>query len=175
MALNKKTTEVLQWARLTWDSHPLMLARSDKGLCILLLGDDLHELQRELARRCPNATLAPEPRPNDPVFQQALGCLKSGNLSPDLPLDLRGTPFQLQVWQSLATIPAGHTCSYSELAAKVGRPRAVRAVASACGANPITLLIPCHRILAKGGGIGGYYWGSEVKRALLAREGVQLR
>ena len=175
MALTPKTTETLHWATLDWNNGPLMLVRSHQGLCMLLLGDDMNELQQELAKRCPGATLAAEPSPEDPVFKQALDCLATGNLSPDLPLDLRGTPFQLQVWQCLAKIPAGQTLSYSELAANVGRPRAVRAVASACGANPITLLIPCHRILAKGGGIGGYYWGADVKRALLAREGVQLR
>ena len=88
----------------------------------------------------------------------------------DLPLDVRGTAFQQRVWRALQAIPAGTTASYAELAAAIGAPRAVRAVAGACAANPIAVAIPCHRVIRKGGGLSGYRWGVERKRALLKRE-----
>lgn len=90
----------------------------------------------------------------------------------DLPIELAGTPFQREVWQSLADIPYGETVSYAELATMVGRPRAFRAVGQANGANPIPIVLPCHRVVASGGGIGGYGGGLEMKRQLLALEGV---
>lgn len=93
-------------------------------------------------------------------------------LIPDLPLDLQGSPFQLSIWQALLDLPQGQTCSYSELARRVGRPKAVRAVASACAANPVALLVPCHRVLRKDGQLGGYRWGLDMKRRLLQKEGA---
>ena len=87
-----------------------------------------------------------------------------------IPLDPAGTPFQKRVWRKMLEVPWGQTLSYSDLARKVGKPRAVRAVASACARNPIACIVPCHRILRKGGGLGGYYWGLEKKRELLERE-----
>ena len=88
----------------------------------------------------------------------------------DFTLDARGTPFQMQVWKALRAIPAGMTVSYADLARQVGAPEAVRAVASACGANPFALAVPCHRVVSKNGSLGGYRWGVERKRALLERE-----
>lgn len=98
-----------------------------------------------------------------------------GHFSPDmLPLDIAGTEFQQRVWQEISSVPFGETITYSALAERVGRPHAVRAVASACGANPVPLVIPCHRILAKNDGLGGFIWGVDVKQALLMRERAAL-
>ena len=91
----------------------------------------------------------------------------------DLALDIRGTAFQRRVWQALCEIPAGTTVAYSEIAKRIGMPRATRAVAAACAANKIAVLIPCHRVVRKDGKLGGYRWGIERKRALLAREAKQ--
>ena len=88
----------------------------------------------------------------------------------DLPLDLQGTAFQLRVWSALRALPLGTTTSYGDLAARIGAPRAARAVAQACAANPLAVLVPCHRVLCTKGAISGYRWGIERKRALLARE-----
>jgi AraC family transcriptional regulator of adaptative response/methylated-DNA-[protein]-cysteine methyltransferase len=91
----------------------------------------------------------------------------------DLPLDVRGTAFQQRVWQALRQIPAGQTVSYAELAARLGMPRAARAVAGACAANPVAIAIPCHRVVRLGGAISGYRWGVERKKTLLEREAAQ--
>jgi AraC family transcriptional regulator, regulatory protein of adaptative response / methylated-DNA-[protein]-cysteine methyltransferase len=90
----------------------------------------------------------------------------------DLPLDVRGTAFQRRVWQALREIPAGSTTSYAELARRIGAPKSVRAVAQACAANPLAVAIPCHRVVRGDGGLSGYRWGVERKRALLEREGA---
>ncbi len=89
----------------------------------------------------------------------------------DLPLDIRGTAFQQRVWQALRRIPPGATISYAELAATIGAPKAARAVARACGANPIAVAIPCHRVVRRDGDVSGYRWGVERKTELLRREG----
>jgi AraC family transcriptional regulator of adaptative response/methylated-DNA-[protein]-cysteine methyltransferase len=88
----------------------------------------------------------------------------------DLPLDLRGTPFQRRVWQALRTIPLGETASYAEIARRIGAPKSARAVAAACRANPVAIVIPCHRVVRQDGSLAGYRWGITRKRALLARE-----
>lgn len=90
----------------------------------------------------------------------------------DLPLDLRGTPFQRAVWAALREIPPGRTATYAEVAARIGRPGAARAVARACAANPAALAVPCHRVVPAAGGTGGWRWGAARKRALLVREGA---
>jgi AraC family transcriptional regulator of adaptative response/methylated-DNA-[protein]-cysteine methyltransferase len=90
---------------------------------------------------------------------------------PQLPVDVRGTALQERVWRELRGIPAGETRSYSQVAAAIGRPRAVRAVAQACARNPVAVLVPCHRVVGKDGSLGGYRWGAERKRRLLEREG----
>jgi AraC family transcriptional regulator of adaptative response/methylated-DNA-[protein]-cysteine methyltransferase len=91
----------------------------------------------------------------------------------DLPIDVRATAFQWQVWQALAAIPYGETRTYGDIAATIGQPRAVRAVARACATNPVALAIPCHRVVPAAGGTGGYRWGADRKKALLGREGQE--
>ena len=99
-----------------------------------------------------------------------VGFVEAPELGLDLPLDVRGTAFQQRVWQALREIPAGQTASYAEIAARIGAPKAVRAVAQACGANPLAVAIPCHRVVRSDGSLSGYRWGVERKRALLERE-----
>jgi AraC family transcriptional regulator, regulatory protein of adaptative response / methylated-DNA-[protein]-cysteine methyltransferase len=101
-----------------------------------------------------------------------VGFAETPKLGLDLPLDVRGTAFQQRVWQALREIPTGLTVSYEEIARRIGSPKAVRAVASACAANAIAVAIPCHRVVRNDGALSGYRWGVERKRALLAREGA---
>jgi AraC family transcriptional regulator, regulatory protein of adaptative response / methylated-DNA-[protein]-cysteine methyltransferase len=107
------------------------------------------------------------------LVAQVVGLVEAPALGLDLPLDIRGTAFQQRVWQALRAIPPGTTASYSDIAERIGSPRSVRAVAQACGANPLAVAIPCHRVVRSDGALSGYRWGVERKRALLAREAAQ--
>jgi AraC family transcriptional regulator of adaptative response/methylated-DNA-[protein]-cysteine methyltransferase len=125
---------------------------------------------RNLEDRFPKAKLIAGDPDFDGLVAQVVGAVEAPGKATDLPLDVRGTAFQQRVWQALRMIPAGTTISYSELARRIGQPRARRAVAQACGANPAAVAIPCHRIVRTDGGLGGYRWGVERKRKLLERE-----
>jgi AraC family transcriptional regulator, regulatory protein of adaptative response / methylated-DNA-[protein]-cysteine methyltransferase len=148
----------------------LLVAASDKGVCAILLGDDPDSLVRDLQDRFRNAQLIG----GDPEFEswvaKIVGFIEAPRVGLDLPLDLQGTAFQQRVWQALRKVPAGTTVSYAELAKRIGAPTATRAVAQACGANPIAVAIPCHRVVRMDGSLSGYRWGVERKRRLLERE-----
>jgi AraC family transcriptional regulator of adaptative response/methylated-DNA-[protein]-cysteine methyltransferase len=148
----------------------VLIARTERGLCALFLGDDAQALARDLRRRFPHATLLSVDVTADSLLGKALALVESPDEHLSLPLDLQGTPFQKRVWQALREIGPGYTTSYAGIAAQIGAPRAVRAVAQACAANPVAVAIPCHRVLRSDGGISGYRWGIERKQALLARE-----
>lgn len=151
----------------------LLLASSAQGLCALLLGDDLETLERDLARRFPGQ---PTPKRDEslmPALEQILRYLDNPLTALDLPLDLAGSVFQQRVWEALRQIPLGKTASYQEIARQLGQPNAFRAVANACGANPLAVIVPCHRVLRQDGSLGGYRWGLERKRQLLEREALQ--
>jgi len=147
-----------------------LVASTDKGVCAIMLGDDPDMLARELQDRFPRAELIG----GDPEFERmvalVVGLIEAPGQGLELPLDIRGTAFQERVWQALRAIPAGRTATYAEIARAVGRPKAVRAVAQACAANPLAVAIPCHRVVRTDGALSGYRWGVERKRALLARE-----
>lgn len=147
-----------------------LVAESKRGICAVLPGDNDSSLYDQLASLFPNARL----HPGDEVFRlrvaQVFSHLNDHRQPFSLPLDLRDTAFQLQVWQALRQIPAGETRSYRQVAQSMGRPRAVRAVASACAANKLALVIPCHRVVREGGALSGYRWGTARKALLLARE-----
>lgn len=139
------------------------------GVRLVLLGDDEGDLQRDLAARLggdPSASAASD----DPDVQAVVDAVEGTGPTPSL--DLRGTAFQLDVWHALMRIPEGTTVSYQELAAAAGHARAVRAVGTACGANPVSVLVPCHRVVRADGSLGGYGWGPEKKTTLLRREGA---
>lgn len=148
----------------------VLVAATEKGLCALLLGGDSARLLRDLQDRFPKAALIG----GDPDFERlvakVIAFVEAPAIGLDLPLDIRGTAFQRQVWEALRAIPAGATASYTEIAARIGSPKAVRAVARACASNPLAVAIPCHRVVRNDGALSGYRWGVARKRALLARE-----
>jgi AraC family transcriptional regulator of adaptative response/methylated-DNA-[protein]-cysteine methyltransferase len=148
----------------------ILVAKSTKGVCAILLGDDPEALARDLQDRFAHATLIGGDAKFEALVAKVVGFVEAPAIGLDLPLDVRGTAFQQRVWQALRKIPAGATASYREIAARIGAPKAVRAVAQACASNPIAIAIPCHRVVRHDGGLSGYRWGVERKRALLERE-----
>lgn len=148
----------------------ILVAASTRGICAILMGDDPDALVRDLQDRFPRAELVGGDAGFERWVAQVVGFVEQPRLGLDLPLDVRGTVFQQRVWQALQKIPAGTTASYSEIAQRIGAPRAVRAVAGACAANALAVAIPCHRVVRNDGSLSGYRWGVARKRALLARE-----
>jgi AraC family transcriptional regulator of adaptative response/methylated-DNA-[protein]-cysteine methyltransferase len=150
----------------------VLVAQSAKGVCAILLGDDPDALVRDLQDRFPRATLVGGDRAFEQTVAKVIGLIEMPARRLDLPLDVRGTAFQQQVWQALRAIPPGTTASYAEIAARVGAPNGARAVAQACAANTLAVAIPCHRVVRTDGSLSGYRWGVQRKRSLLEREGA---
>jgi AraC family transcriptional regulator of adaptative response/methylated-DNA-[protein]-cysteine methyltransferase len=148
----------------------ILVASSERGVCAIFLGDDPDGLARELQDRFPRATLIGGDAGFEELVAKVVGFVEAPGLGLDLPLDVRGTAFQQRVWQALREIPAGSTASYTEIAGRIGSPKSVRAVGHACATNPLAVAIPCHRVVRSDGGLSGYRWGVERKRALLQRE-----
>ena len=148
----------------------ILVAATDKGVCAILLGDEPEPLVRGLQDSFPRARLIGGDKGFEQLVAKVVGFVEAPALGLDLPLDVRGTAFQQRVWQALREIPAGSTASYTEIAERLGAPKAVRAVAHACASNAIAVAIPCHRVVRHDGKLSGYRWGVERKRALLARE-----
>jgi AraC family transcriptional regulator of adaptative response/methylated-DNA-[protein]-cysteine methyltransferase len=150
----------------------ILVARSVKGVCAILLGDDPDALVRELQDRFPHATLIG----GDPAFERTvaavIGFVEHPARGLDLPLDVRGTAFQQRVWEALRKIPVGTTATYTEIARRIGAPNAARAVAQACGANALAVAVPCHRVVRTDGSASGYRWGVERRQSLLEKEGA---
>src|SRR5208282_4554399 len=155
----------------------LLVAGTRRGICFAAMGDSDRRLVAELRADHPRASI----RIADPVrwrddlsvgkWAHAIADYIAGHSAmPTPPMDIRGTPFQFSVWDQLRAIPAGQTRSYTEIARRIGRPRAARAVGSANGANPVSIVIPCHRAIRASGHLGGYRWGLERKRKLLEME-----
>ena len=148
----------------------ILVARSNRGVCAILLGDDPERLVRDLQDQFPSAELIGA----DPEFEDLVALVvafvEAPSVGLDLPLDIRGTAFQERVWRALRNIRPGDTASYAEIAKRIGRPKAVRAVAQACANNHLAVAIPCHRVVRSDGGLSGYRWGIERKRELLERE-----
>jgi AraC family transcriptional regulator, regulatory protein of adaptative response / methylated-DNA-[protein]-cysteine methyltransferase len=150
----------------------ILVAQSERGICAILMGDDADALVRDLQDRFAQARLIGGDAAFERLVAQVVGFVEAPGLGLNLPLDVRGTAFQQRVWQALKDIPAGKTASYTEVAQRIGSPKAVRAVAQACGANALAVAIPCHRVVRNDGALSGYRWGVERKRALLEREAV---
>lgn len=149
----------------------MLVAASQSGICAIFLGDRRQPLIEELRRRFSQAELSEAGAELETWVQAALATVDATGPAAQLPLDVRGTVFQQKVWQALGTIAPGATRTYAQLAAQIGKPRAVRAVAAACAANPVAVAIPCHRVIRGDGSLAGYYWGgTEIKRVLLERE-----
>jgi AraC family transcriptional regulator of adaptative response/methylated-DNA-[protein]-cysteine methyltransferase len=148
----------------------LLVAATERGICMIALGDDEGKLAKTLKAEFPGASLARDEAGLgtyvEPIVRHLAG--KLPHLA--LPIDVRATAFQRRVWQELQRIPSGETASYKDIAARIGNPRAVRAVANACATNPVALVVPCHRVVRTDGESGGYRWGAKRKQVLLARE-----
>jgi AraC family transcriptional regulator of adaptative response/methylated-DNA-[protein]-cysteine methyltransferase len=151
----------------------ILVAATRKGVCAIELGDNPNALVHALQDRFPNAQLIGADREFEELVAKVVGLVEAPANRLDLPLDVRGTAFQQRVWRALRDIPPGSTASYSEIARRIGRPKAVRAVAQACGSNPLAVAIPCHRVVRQDGGRSGYRWGVERKHALLDREAAR--
>jgi AraC family transcriptional regulator, regulatory protein of adaptative response / methylated-DNA-[protein]-cysteine methyltransferase len=151
----------------------ILVASSKKGVASILLGDDPNGLVRELQDRFPKARLIGADRNYEALVARVVGFIEVPQLGLDLPLDVRGTAFQRRVWQALQGVRIGQTVSYTEIARRIGSPKAVRAVAGACAANHLAVAIPCHRVVRNDGSLSGYAWGVERKQALLAREAAR--
>ncbi len=148
----------------------ILVAASEVGVCAIFLGDDPDDLVRNLQDRFPRARLIGADAESKHWVAKVVGFVEAPHLGLDLPLDVRGTAFQQRVWQALRAIPAGTTVTYTELTERIGAPKSARAVAGACAANTLAVAIPCHRVVRIDGGLSGYRWGVERKRALLERE-----
>jgi len=151
----------------------ILVARSQRGICAILLGDDPDRLTRDWQDQFPKAERIGGDADFEQFVAQVVGFIEAPALGLNLPLDVRGTVFQQRVWQALRDIPPGATVSYTEIAERIGAPKAVRAVAQACAANHIAVAIPCHRVVRRDGDLAGYRWGVARKRELLRREGTQ--
>ena len=150
----------------------ILVAASERGVCAILMGDDPDALARDLQDRFPRAHLIGGDAHFEQWVAKVVGFVEAPALGLDLPLDVRGTAFQQRVWQALREIPVGRTVSYSQIANRIGAPKAVRAVGAAVGANPLAVAIPCHRVIRNDGSLCGYRWGVERKRTLIEREAV---
>lgn len=148
---------------------PALVMGTDRGICGLAFAAEAGQdaAMADMISRWPKATFAESPADLQPWANAALG------MTGETQLHMIGAPFQLKVWEALLTIPSGHVTTYSEIAQAIGNPKAVRAVGTAVGRNPVSWLIPCHRALRKSGALGGYHWGLTVKRAMLAWEGAR--
>jgi AraC family transcriptional regulator, regulatory protein of adaptative response / methylated-DNA-[protein]-cysteine methyltransferase len=148
----------------------VLVAATDNGICAILLGDDPTTVVRDLHDRFPDAQESGHDEAFAEMVADAVRFVEAPASGLGVPLDLHGAPFQQRVWQALREIPAGSTASYSEIAARIGAPRAAYLVAEACAANSVAVAVPCHRVVRKDGTLAGYRWGFNRKRALLARE-----
>ena len=150
----------------------ILVAASEKGICAISLADDPALLVKEIQDRFPKAQLTGGDKAFERSVAQIIGLVDAPKTGLALPLDVRGTAFQQRVWKALQSIPAGVTASYTEVAERIGSPKSVRAVASACAANTLAVAIPCHRVVRTDGSLSGYRWGVDRKRILLEREVV---
>lgn len=162
--------EMIEFATGAASLGQVLVGITGKGICAILLGDDPAVLEADLRARFSRASIEPAPDAVAGVLARVIALVDDPRPGHDLPLDVRGTAFQRRVWEALQAIPPGETLSYGALAARLGTPRAIRAVAGACAANAVAVAIPCHRVIGATGALSGYRWGVARKQALLARE-----
>ena len=157
----------IHWAVIPTTLGPMLVAATSKGVCTLAFDEGA----AELAARFPNARLHVASHAFAELFARVVAAVETpGAHHPEIPIDVRGTAFQEAVWQELRKIPPGETRSYGQIAAAIGKPGAARAVGAACGANPVCVVVPCHRVVGSNGALTGYAWGTARKRELLRRE-----
>ncbi|TWT24826.1 methylated-DNA--[protein]-cysteine S-methyltransferase [Planomicrobium sp. CPCC 101110] len=163
--------QTIEWTVLKHGQWELYVAKTNKGLCYIgSPGSSFDEFKVYFSKRYPDFTLAENPEALTPYVQELVNYFSGTKQAFSLPIDVKGTPFQEEIWRALQTIPYGETVSYSEIAALINRPSAARAVGSAIGANPLLILVPCHRVIGKNGAITGYRGGMDLKRFLLDLE-----
>lgn len=162
--------EIIEYSIHEYKDLKFLLAESSKGICALSIEKIDNHLISHLKEQFPNSQIKKIKKCK--YTDDVLKILNHSKTLVKLPLDICGTEFQKSVWTALQKIPYGKTKSYSDIAEMIGKPKAVRAVANACGANKIAIIIPCHRVISKNGSIGGYYWGPEIKKILLKLEGI---
>ncbi|MBV8739671.1 MAG: bifunctional DNA-binding transcriptional regulator/O6-methylguanine-DNA methyltransferase Ada [Alphaproteobacteria bacterium] len=162
--------ETIRFVTVTTPLGWALVAATWRGVCLTALGDDRERLAAAVRERFPAAEVVAEDPGLRDWAERIVRFITAPSHTLDLPLDIRGTAFQARVWRALQKIPLGQTATYSEIALVLGQPRAVRAVARACAANDLALVVPCHRVIREDGDLAGYRWGIERKRALLARE-----
>lgn len=161
----------LYWTTITWRDWLVCLAATSKGVCYIGLGDDCWDaLENWRSKQLPGYTPEEHPERLKPFASELLDYLNGRRRSFDLPIDLHGTVFRLVVWHELLKVPYGQTASYSEIAERIGKPSAVRAVATAIGSNPLLIVVPCHRIIGRTGKLSGYRDGIDKKERLLELE-----
>ena len=148
----------------------VLVAATETGVCSVKIGDSEPVLEKDLRREYPAAEIEPDRKQRSEWVKAIASHLRGEAPSLDLPIDVRATAFQWKVWRALQQIPYGETRAYADVARSIGKPRAIRAVARACATNPVALVVPCHRVTPKAGGVGGYRWGAARKAALLDRE-----
>ncbi|UWQ29248.1 methylated-DNA--[protein]-cysteine S-methyltransferase [Leisingera sp. M523] len=150
----------------------LAIAGANGEISAARIGDDDKALEAEILYMFPEAVMDLETPSVTAIADSVVDLIDNPHASHNIPLSLKGTAFQKKVWDALCAIPTGRTVTYTTIAREIGEEKAVRAVANACGANPVAVMVPCHRVLRSDGGIGGYRWGVERKRQLLANEAV---
>lgn len=154
---------------------PLLVAAGEQGVCAILIDDDRSALVADLQRRFRRAELRECPAADNPFFEQVLRSVDDPSRPLTAPLELHGTPFQRKVWDALLAIPTGTTTNYADIARRIGAPTSSRAVGAAIAANPLAVVVPCHRVLRSDGALSGYRWGVDRKRTLLDRESASAR
>ncbi|HRO61922.1 MAG TPA: methylated-DNA--[protein]-cysteine S-methyltransferase [Burkholderiaceae bacterium] len=153
----------------------LLVAAGERGVCAILIDDDRAALVADLQRRFRHAELRECPAADNPFFEQVLRSVDDPSQPLTAPLELHGTPFQRRVWDALLAIPTGTTTNYADIARRIGAPTSSRAVGAAIAANPLAVVVPCHRVLRSDGSLSGYRWGVDRKRVLLDRESASGR
>ncbi len=166
--------ETISYAVRSTTLGSLLMAATERGVCMVDFGDDAASLVEHLTGEYPNAVIEQASEAGRELLDAWMAALDehviNGAPCPELPLDIRGTAFQVKVWRFLMQVTPGEVVSYRDIASRIGKPRAVRAVGSACGANRLAVLVPCHRALRSDGSPGGYRWGLDRKRVLLEHE-----
>ena len=165
----------IAWTTTSTDLGELLVAATERGLCFILLGDSETELEADLRAEFPRAQLERDDGALTFIVGAVLQRIAGDRAPADIPLDITGTAFQRRVWEALRHIPYGEVRTYGEIAELIGSPNAVRAVGTACGSNPVAIVVPCHRVVPKSGGVGNYGFGPARKRVLLAREGATVQ
>ncbi|RNF38232.1 methylated-DNA--[protein]-cysteine S-methyltransferase [Planococcus salinus] len=163
--------DIIEWSTVEQGQWKLVIAKTDRGLCYVgSPGQSFEEVETILKKRYPNTDFKQNEESLQPYVEELKDCLNGSKHTFSLPSDVKGTPFQQEIWEALKQIPYGQTASYSDIAARIQRPTATRAVGAAIGANPLLITVPCHRVIGKNGAITGYRGGLELKRFLLELE-----